>query len=218
MPSKITDLRKLQHKDKIRQRELSPWQKLLLSEDLMNQNWKIDGRYPQLLRDSIRNYCFICGAQKQYTKKGRKAGTKLYDWVRCNYYNRELFEFLESLSYENNEVSPQRDQDLSPSSSRDGWRKFSEKLSFMDNTIQHELKICNICKATFNLHSRYDQREALLPLNSIRNPHSKSGLTTHEFREQRRTDSSFQMLNNGRHLLDQFENDNQRNETATTTG
>ena len=214
---KITESRKLQHKDKIRNRKLSRWQELLLSDDLMDQNWRINGQYPQQLRDSLKNNCFICGVRKQHNDKSFKKGTKLYDWVSCNFYNRELFEFLESLSYSNNEISPQRDQDVSFSEgdfsgSKNEWRKFFEKLSSMNNTIQHELKICNICKSTFNLHSRYDQRDTLLPPDSIRTRYSKSGLTTREFHEQRKTDSSFQILSNGRHLLDQSENDNQRND------
>ena len=210
MPPKISDAKKEDHKNKIRNRKLSQWQEELLSKDLINQDWKVNGKIPQPIRDSVHNYCFICSARKSNNSRGSKRGHKLYDFSKYNFYDIELTEFLTGIGFENEQLSPQRDEDLSElnssfGNSRNKWGHFLESLTNRKNSMQHQLKVCAMCRATFNLHSRNDNREGLLPRGSIRNRSSKTGSTKKEYIEQREVNSSFQILRNGQPLQNQSE-------------
>ena len=217
MPFKITESAKDKHKDKIRTRKLSQWQADLLNRRIIDRDWKIEDKKtktekcPVTISKKIRNCCFICDARKVFRDKGRTKGHKLYEFSRFNFYNLELFNFLTSLGYEDEQESPndsinrsfsENNPIESPQKPGKQWKYFIECVSYRRNSIQHQLMVCELCKSTFDMHNRNDSRPDLLSKASIRHrkPNAKANLTKTQFTEQRMTDSSFQILTNGQHL------------------
>ena len=215
MPKKFSESERKSHENKIRTRELSLWQKDLLSRELIEKDWLEESesdsskkKLSKRIRVNIPYYCFICGQIKLRNDRGSRKGEKLYSFCDFNFYNINFNDFLTGLGYEDGDSSEPNEPIQSSADGPEGineklgdqWKFFLEKLSSQRNSIQHKLKICNFCKLTFQFDNKNDRRADLIPKSSIRTPSSKSGLSRASYLDQRETKSSFQILLSGDHI------------------